>query len=284
MFKISDFSRFSRVSVKMLRHYDQIGLLVPAYVDPSTKYRYYAADQLPRLNRIIALKDLGFSLEQIAHLLDSDLSGDQLRGMLKMRREEIKQRLAEEENKLARVEARIKQIDLETGPPPYDVVLRRIEPQKVATMRKAVVDDDQIAALFEEVEAYVARFDARAYAPPLVIYHDTEYAENVREIEVVIPINGAVPAAACMNVYTLPGSAAAACIVHVGSYESMGPAFNLLLRWIDNNGYEINGAVREVYLRFGANNIGYRLPDVYLAQSKAEFVTELQLPVKRSQE
>jgi DNA-binding transcriptional MerR regulator len=70
MFKIGDFSRFSRVTVKMLRHYDEIGLLKPARVDPFTGYRYYTADQLPRLNRIIALKDLGFTLEQIGSLLD----------------------------------------------------------------------------------------------------------------------------------------------------------------------------------------------------------------------
>lgn len=65
MFKISEFSRFTRVSVKMLRHYDEIGLLRPAHIDPVNNYRYYSADQLPRLNRIIALKDLGFSLSEI---------------------------------------------------------------------------------------------------------------------------------------------------------------------------------------------------------------------------
>lgn len=280
MFKISDFSRFSRVSIKMLRHYDELGLLTPAYVDPSTNYRYYSADQLPRLNRIIALKELGFSLEQIAHLLDGGVSGDQLRGMLKLRREEIKQKLAEEEAKLARVETRLKQIDLESGPPPYDVLLRKVEPQKVATIRE-VVAGEHISELFEEVEAYVARFGARAAAPPLMIYHDADYDEQQQDIEVVIPISAAVPTTDRVNVYELEGSAAMACVVHVGSYESMGRAFNLLLRWIEDNGYEITGAMRELYLRFGADNVGYRLPDVYLSDKAAEFVTELQLPVSK---
>ena len=71
MFKIGDFSKFSRVSVKMLRHYDELGLLKPALVDPATNYRYYSADQLPRLNRIIALKDLGFTLEQVGRLFNA---------------------------------------------------------------------------------------------------------------------------------------------------------------------------------------------------------------------
>ncbi len=284
MFKISDFSKFSRVSIKMLRHYDQLGLLTPTYVDPSTNYRYYSADQLPRLNRIIALKDLGFSLEQIAHLLDGGLSGEQLRGMLKLRREEIKQKLAEEEAKLTRVEARLKQIDLETGAPPYDVLLRTIEPQEVATIREIVSHDGRTSELFEEIEAYVARYGARAAAPPLMLFHDAEYDEQKQDIEVVIPISADVPATERVAVYVLEGSAATACIVHVGSYESMGRAFNLLLRWIEDNGYEITGALREVYLRFGADNAGYRLPDAYLADSRAEFVTELQLPVRKVDE
>lgn len=281
MFKISDFSKFSRVSIKMLRHYDQLGLLTPAYVDPLTRYRYYSADQLPRLNRIIVLKDLGFSLEQIAHLLDSDLSVDQLRGMLKLRREEIRQTLADEQMKLARVESRLKQIDLETGAPPYDVLLRKVAPQEVATIRENTSQGENISELFEEIEAYVAQYGARAAAPPLLIYHDAEYDEQKQDIEVVIPISQDVPTTERVNVYTLEGSAATASIVHVGSYESMGRAFNLLLHWIEDNGYEIAGPLREVYLRFGADNAGYRLPDVFLSDSAADFVTELQLPVSK---
>ena len=81
MFKIGDFSKLSRVSIRMLRHYDQIGLFKPAYIDPESSYRYYAADQLPRLNRILALKDLGFPLEQIASLLEENVTADEIRRM-----------------------------------------------------------------------------------------------------------------------------------------------------------------------------------------------------------
>jgi DNA-binding transcriptional MerR regulator len=111
MFKIGEFSRISRVSVKTLRYYDGIGLLTPARVDLFTGYRYYSADQLPRLNRILALKDLGLSLEQIAALLDDDLPPAEIRGMLRLKRVEIQQHLEEEQARLARVEARLKQIE-----------------------------------------------------------------------------------------------------------------------------------------------------------------------------
>ncbi len=74
LFKIGDFSQIGQVSVRMLRHYDELGLLKPAYVDRLTDYRYYSIEQLPKLNRLLALKDLGFSLVQIAALLNNDLT------------------------------------------------------------------------------------------------------------------------------------------------------------------------------------------------------------------
>jgi DNA-binding transcriptional MerR regulator len=110
MFKIGEFSRLSRVSVRMLRHYDQLGLLTPSQIDPFTGYRYYSAEQLPRLNRIIALRDLGFSLEQITGMLEDNLSTDQLLGMLKLKRAEVQEQMKSEQQKLARLEVRIRQM------------------------------------------------------------------------------------------------------------------------------------------------------------------------------
>ena len=97
MFKIGEFSRFTRVSVKTLRHYDEMGLLRPRLVDPFTNYRYYSADQVPRLNQILALRELGFSLEQIGRLLEAELSPEQLLGMFRRKRSEIVTRLREDE-------------------------------------------------------------------------------------------------------------------------------------------------------------------------------------------
>src|SRR5919197_4544907 len=94
MFSIGDFARHGRVSVRMLRHYDAIGLLPPARVDPATGYRTYDAAQLSRLNRIVALKDLGFTLEQVRSILDDKVSVDELRGMLRLREADLQSRLA----------------------------------------------------------------------------------------------------------------------------------------------------------------------------------------------
>lgn len=133
MLKIGHFSKLSHVTVKALRLYDQLGLLKPAHVDHFTGYRYYSADQLPRLNRILAFKDLGFSLEQIAKVLDENLPPAEIRGMLRLKYAELQRLVEEEQARLLRVEARLKQIEREDTMLNYDIVLKTVEPIKVAS-------------------------------------------------------------------------------------------------------------------------------------------------------
>src|SRR5437899_12364030 len=111
MFRIGEFSKIAQVSGRLLRYYDEIGLLIPESIDPETGYRYYSARQLPRLNRILVLKELGLSLEHIARLLDQDTSVEEMRGMLSLRKAQIEQSLDEEWERLRVVEARLQQID-----------------------------------------------------------------------------------------------------------------------------------------------------------------------------
>ena len=115
MFSIGEFARHGRVSVRMLRHYDTIGLLRPACVDPVSGYRFYQASQLAELNRVIALKELGFTLQQVQSILAEKVSAAELRGMLKLRRAEIQAMLEAETTRLARVEARLLTIEDEAG-------------------------------------------------------------------------------------------------------------------------------------------------------------------------
>jgi DNA-binding transcriptional MerR regulator len=126
MFKIGEFSKLSRVSVKTLRYYDDMGLLRPAHVDRFTGYRYYSVEQLPQLNRILALRDLGLSLEQVRQVLQDGLPAEQLRGMLRLKQAELEQHLADEEGRLRRVAARLKQIEQEGDMPTQEVVLKEV--------------------------------------------------------------------------------------------------------------------------------------------------------------
>src|SRR5512136_843400 len=126
MLRIGDFSRIARVSVQTLRYYDDLGLLKPVEVDRYTGYRYYTFDQLPRLNRILALKDLGLSLEQIAQLLKHDLPAEQLRGMLVLKQAEMGQQMQEMQAQMRRVAGRLRQIEREGQPPQYEVALKSV--------------------------------------------------------------------------------------------------------------------------------------------------------------
>lgn len=279
MFKIGDFSKFSGVSVRMLRHYDQLGLLKPARVDPNSGYRYYSADQLPRLNRILALKDLGFPLEQVLRLIEQQLSPDEIRGMLRLRLLELEQQLEQDQARLARVEARIEQIEREGDPPLYDVVVKQVPPMTVASMSRPHRSSESLTGMFEELEAYVARFEARAPEPPMTIYHEPDDHELGGEVKVAVPIAGSVPETGRVQVGQVPAVGQMASVVHQGSYARIHLAGNALLTWISSNGYRIAGPSREVYLRFGAAQQGYRLPSEYLALDSKQFVTELQIPV-----
>ena len=153
MFKIGEFSKLSQVPAKTLRYYDQLGLFKPAKVDRFTGYRYYSASQLPRLNRILALKDLGLTLEQIGDLLEGDLTPDQIRGILRMKQSEIKQQVAEEQARLARVEQRLKQIEQEEAMPTQEVVIKHVPAQTIASVRDTVTAAG-IAQLFGELFGY----------------------------------------------------------------------------------------------------------------------------------
>jgi DNA-binding transcriptional MerR regulator len=121
MFRIGDFSKLSRVSIKTLRYYDEIGLLKSNDIDRYTRYRYYAMDQLNELKQILVLKELGFSLEQIASLLVDDLSPEQLKGMLLLRKAEIEQQIQSAEGQLGQITGRLKRIEQESKNLLYEV-------------------------------------------------------------------------------------------------------------------------------------------------------------------
>jgi DNA-binding transcriptional MerR regulator len=252
MIRIGDFARLSHVSVATLRHYDEIGLLKAARVDRVTGYRYYSTAQLPRLNRILALKNLGFSLEQIERALAAGLTADHLRGMLVLKRAESAQRLADEQARLARIEARLRQIEQEDHMPGYDVVLKTVPALLVASRRIAIPTNDQVPALlnpaFNEVYHVVQTAGAKAAGPCFALWYSSADAYADEEVEAVVPIEHAVPENARVRVYQLPQMQVAA-VVHHGSFDEFTQGHTALLAWIEANGYRITGPYREIYIQ-----------------------------------
>jgi DNA-binding transcriptional MerR regulator len=271
MFKIGEFSKLSQVPAKTLRYYDQIGLLKPAEVDRFTGYRYYSADQLPRLNRILALKDLGLALEQIARLLESDLPPAQIRGMLRLKQVEIQQQVQDEQARLARVEWRLRRIEQEETMPTQEVVLKQIPAQTVAALRDVIPDYGHIGHLFGEVFGHLGQQRVNPNGPPIGIYYDEEYREQDVDAEAAVPVAGSFPAGDRVQSRELPAVAEMACIVHTGDFDTLGGTYGQLMAWVEANGYRMCGPIREVYVRWSE-------PD----EDPSNRITEIQLPVEKA--
>ena len=268
MLKIGEFSRIGQVSVKTLRYYDSLGLLTPQMIDPVTGYRYYSFDLLPRLNRILALKELGLSLEQIAQLLNDDLTAEQLRGMLRLKQVEIQQQMVEEKDKQARVEARLKMIEQENKMPNYDIVIKKINPISSATVRDTIPRHPEQGHLWDELESFLAHHQIKPEGPCFTIYYSDE--PNI-DTEVCEPVNTSIPEDPRVNERQLPGVEMMATVIHNGPFISISEAYTAIIKWIDANGYKINGPEREIYLRPASNG----------SQTDPQTVTEIQFPVEK---
>ena len=264
MLRIGAFSRFSQVPVKTLRYYDEIGLLKPERVDSSTGYRHYSFDQLPRLNRILVLKDLGLSLEQIARTLAQDLSAEEMRGMLKLKRAGLESHMRQVKAQIERVEARLQLIEMEGQMPEYDVVLKTVDAQEVASVREESSAPEAIGATldrtFDMAGAFVQQSAAKFAGPGIALWHADLDAEAALPID--RPLQGEPP----VVVRQLP-QARMACLVHRGNFSGFTQAYKAGYDWLAGNGYRLAGPVREVYLKHDR-------------QAPDQSVTELQFPVE----
>ena len=283
MFKIGEFSRFTRVTVKMLRRYDELGLLEPSHVDEASGYRYYQAEQLPRLNRILALRDLGFPLDAITTLLDEAAPSQRRAALFRARRAALERSIEQQSAQLRQLEA-LQTTSSASELGPYDVVLRDVPACAMATIRSRVPTlGEPVTALFERAETHVGRHRARAAASPLLILHDDEYRETDLDVEVAVPVTRRLPDAEDLRVRDVDGCPTMACVIYRGGYQQMGEVLQTLLAWTERHRMRIAGPVREVYLRFGADQQGYRLPSAFLARSDDELVTEVQLPLSQGE-
>lgn len=272
MFKIGDFSKLAQVSVKTLRYYGKLSLLKPGWIDRFTGYRYYTADQLPRLNRILALKDLGFSLEQIQQLLREDLPAAELRGMMCMKQADLERQIQTEQTRLERVEERLRQIEQEGALPAYDVVLKNVPSQRIVGIREVVPGYRHLVSLFDELRAYlrIHNLSLNPENPCLAVYYDAEYQERGLDVEAAAPLLRLLPGSPRAVVHDLPGVESMACAIHQGTADRLPEAYNALMTWIEIHGYRVAGPNRDVYLQGIESQAG-----------SSGQVTEVQFPIQK---
>lgn len=274
MFTIGDFARHGRVSVRMLRHYDATGLLRPAHVDPASGYRHYTAAQLARLNRIIALKDLGFSLRQVRDIVDEKVGAEELRGMLRLRRAELETAMAAAGARLVQVEARLRAIESEGHMPTNDVVIKTVPGVRVAELTATAASFDPedigpvIGPLYDEL---FRRLDSAGIAPTgpgVASYEDAPEGGGRITVHAAVQVSAPLQDDGTFRVLDLPPLDRAATIVHRGSMDTVLPTAQTLAHWIGAGGYRSTGYPREVNLECPEN--------------RDEWVTELQAPVSRA--
>ena len=252
MIKIGDFSRLSQVPVSTLRYYDEVGLLRPSVVDEANGYRFYTLEQLPVLNRILALKWLGLSLDQITQLLTETVSTPHMRGMLLMKRLDLQHQVYEAEERLSRVEARLKMIEQEKDMT-YDVVLKATPALMIASRRCLATDFDAWVRFKAETQATIRASQVKETGPWMTLYHHQGYREQDLFVEVAVPIDAALGRklqqfeSPDFTVYELPAENVAS-VIYPYSREAFPAVYEAIGLWVYSHGYRFVGSCREVYL------------------------------------
>ena len=270
MLKIGEFSKLSRVSVRMLRHYDEIGLLKPAETDPFTDYRYYREDQLPTVGRITALKDMGFSLADIVRILEVYDDREALERFFSARRAELEALSLDTAHKLTLLDAARKRLRKEEDMS-YDVTVKTIPQRYAATVHMTIPRYEDEGMVWGELAEETCRMALTEADPCLcaVTFLDGEYKEENVEVMAWKTVKGSYPDTEHVKFQTLPEVTVASC-TYKGSYTLITEVYAAVIAWMEFNGYEPAGAMFNIY---------HVSP--HETQNPDEFVTEICYPVKK---
>lgn len=280
MFSIGDFAALGRVSVRMLRHYDAIGLLRPARVDESSGYRFYTAAQLRLLNRVVALKGLGFTLQQVQAMIDEKVEPGELRGMLRLRRAQLAAEMAAGAARLAQVDARLRSIETEGHMDTGDVILKKIPPLHVAQLSAPAPSYDgpdigeALSPLYPQLIQRLESAGVKPAGPPMAYYVAAPKAPGDESIIVhaAFPIAGDVPGDPGFEVADLPAVEHAATLLHHGSMMEAFRTGQLIANWIDDSDYRTvgEGYAREIYLDCPMDDDSKWVTELQVAVTPAE--------------
>ena len=269
MYKIGLFSKINKITVKTLRHYDDIGLLKPVYVDDATGYRYYSSNQLPQIHKIIALRQMGFSLEDIICIT---VNGEKEKIFFEKRKNELKDLINEQNQQLKRIENYINELK-GGGTMKYEVVIKELPEVIVASMRQVIPDYNALYDLCPNVMGKeMKRLECVCSTPAYCfnIYHDKEYKETDIDVEICEAVTELKEDTKILKFKRLERVQSAACVYVKGDYSNLAEAYGELIKWIENNGYEITGNARESFI-----------DGIWNKENPEEWLTEIQFPISK---
>lgn len=267
MYQIGLFSKINHITTKTLRHYDEIGLLKPDYVEPVTGYRYYTNDQLPKLHRILALRELGLSLGDIKKVIEDPVS---IEVFLNMKERELTESIKQETRRLNEVKNWISRIKGENIMN-YSPIIKELPAAIIASMRTVVPSYDSyfevVPKMGEEMKRQGAKCQKPAYC--FTIYHDGEYSDKDIDVEICEAVVEAREDSDLVKYRSIEGVPTAVCVLHKGPYRTIGEAYAFLFQWIEENNHEVADNPRESYI-----------DGIWNKDDETEWLTELQIPIK----
>ena len=242
LYRIGMFAQMNHVTVKTLRFYEEQGLLTPAYVDEENGYRYYTMDQMAVVHQIAALKQAGFTLDDIKLLRN----GADEKAFLNKKKAALLARIAELTRQIAIIDGH-----LSGEKPALDapVLVKTIPAVTVATSKKRIESYDELFDLMPEMGAEMERLGCECALPEYCFTHYLEpgYQEENILIETCEAVTEKKEDSKRLKFQLLP-EIQAACIYHKGSYDTFSGTYAVLLKYIEDNGYEICGNIRESYI------------------------------------
>ncbi|PKM68605.1 MAG: MerR family transcriptional regulator [Firmicutes bacterium HGW-Firmicutes-2] len=271
MLKIGDFSKLSRISIRMLRHYDALGLLVPQSIDVSNNYRYYGEEQLQIAARIIALKDMGFGLSTILEILIKYDDTKALAEFLSIKMIEIEAQAEENKHRLRLLETTINRLRKDDTFMNYNVVLKTLPERYVASVRKVIPSYDQEGLLWNTMMAETGGMHLQPDDPcySLAIFHDEDYKEQDVDVEIQMALKDKYQNTENVVFKTVPAIEIASAI-YKGSYDQITEVNQVVANWVNDNKYEFDGAMFCIYHVSPAQT-----------PNADEWVTEVCYPVKK---
>lgn len=268
MYKIGLFSKINKITVKALRHYDEIGLLKPAYIDVESGYRFYSSEQLPDIHKIMSLRQMGFSLDEIGAIIN----GAEASVYFENRKVELKNVISKNKQQLMQISNYLKELKGEQKMS-YEVVIKELPEVIVASMRQVIPDYSALNDLCPNVMAKEMQRVGCVCAQPAYcfnIYHDGEYKETDIDVEIcesVVENRGDTDVIKFKTMNKVP---AAACVMHKGAYNELGNAYSAVFKWIEQNGYIIADHPRESFI-----------DGIWNKDNPSQWLTEVQVPVAR---
>ena len=255
MFRIGEFSKIAQVPASLLRYYDDIGLFCPIDSNRDTGYRYYSVQQLAQLNRILALKDLGLSLEQIKRLVENEVSPDEIRGMLTLKKAQIEQTIQAEAVRLRAVESRLQQLEREGKFQHDDVVLKSLPAQSFLSLRYTFKNLEETLGMISEINRVVCKQVKTKYLGRFAaVIHSELYEDDNWDLELGFLLNHALDIAvplsggSLMSVRELPPVETAVTAVRLGGPENGHLCYSAIGTWVETHQYKMIGLGREVFI------------------------------------